>query len=44
MGLGLSSRLDLVMGATEPTEALPSKDALQRLSPAVFTRTEEVMP
>jgi hypothetical protein len=42
MGVDPASRLDLVMGASEPADKLPSRDVLQRMAPGVLTRTEEM--
>ncbi|WIA18065.1 hypothetical protein OEZ85_009546 [Tetradesmus obliquus] len=44
MGLAPSSRLDFVMGASEPTSSLPTREAVMSISPAALTRTEEVLP
>jgi hypothetical protein len=43
MGIDPASRLDLVMGASEPADKLPSRDVLQRMAPGVLTRSEEVL-
>jgi hypothetical protein len=42
MGIDPASRLDLVMGASEPADKLPSRDVLQRLAPGVLSRTDEM--
>ncbi|WIA38362.1 hypothetical protein OEZ86_001692 [Tetradesmus obliquus] len=44
MGLAPSSRLDFVMGASEPASSLPTREAVMSISPAALTRTEEVLP